>query len=166
MPTSTKRLVYHSHISSHIQYGMLLWGNNATEDQLNRLQKIQNKCILTKTNIKSACKKLHILSIKDILRLANLKFGYKLAHNLLPTRITTICHEDSKKQTLLPKHHYNTRNRNVPNFPKASSKLYRDSFLYKGPRSILSIDAETQNLNTLQMFVNKCKLKLLQNYIE
>ena len=25
MPTETKKLVYHSHISSHIQYGLLLW---------------------------------------------------------------------------------------------------------------------------------------------
>ena len=45
MPTNTKKLVYHAHISSHIQYGILLWGNNATEEQINKLQKIQNRCL-------------------------------------------------------------------------------------------------------------------------
>ena len=33
MPTHTKN--YHSHIASHLQYGLLLWGNNATESELN-----------------------------------------------------------------------------------------------------------------------------------
>ena len=45
MPTMTKKLIYHSHIGSHLQYGLLLWGNNATEDQLVKLQKIQTKCL-------------------------------------------------------------------------------------------------------------------------
>ena len=164
MPTITKKLVYHSHIASHIQYGLLLWGNNATESQLNKLQKVQNKCLkylLPNENPITAGKKLNILNIRNMLKLVNLKFGYKLANKLLPPRITTICQEDSKKQTLLPKHHYNTRNRNTPNLPKDASKLYRDSFLCKGPRSILSIDIDTQNFRTLSIFSNKCKAILL-----
>ena len=164
MPTITKKLVYHSHVASHIQYGLLLWGNNATESQLNKLQKIQNKCLkylLPKENPITAGKKLNILNIRDMLKLVNLKFGYKLANKLLPPRIITICQEDSKKQTLLPKHQYNTRNRNTPNLPKDASKLYRDSFLCKGPHSILSIDIDTQNSRTLSIFSNKCKAILL-----
>ena len=169
MPTSTKKLVYHAHISSHMQYGMLLWGNNASEEQINKLQKTQNKCIhhiLPKTNTNTAYYKLGILKIKDMLTLSNLKFGYKLAHNLLPTNIKTICLEDSKKQRLLPQHKYNTRTRNMPNLPKATSKLYKNSFLYKGPRSVLSVETEVQNLSTLQMFISKCKQTLLNNYVK
>ena len=45
MPTNTKKLIYHAHIGSHLQYGILLWGNGATNEQLNKLQKIQNKCL-------------------------------------------------------------------------------------------------------------------------
>ena len=45
MPTNTKKLVYHAHIRSHLQYGILLWGNGATNEQLNKLQKIQNQCL-------------------------------------------------------------------------------------------------------------------------
>ena len=127
MPISTKKVVYHSHISSHIQYGMLLWGNNATDDQLTRLQKIQNKClqyILPKTDINTANSKLSILRIRDMLTLANLKFGYKLAHNLLPTKIRTICLEDSKRQLQLPQHQYNTRTRNMPNLPNYTKTAF------------------------------------------
>ena len=92
------------------------------KNQINKLQKIQNKClkyILPKDNSFTACKKLNILNIKDMLKLVNLKFGYKLANKLLPSRIITICQEDSKKQTLLPKHQYNTRQKN-PKSPQRS----------------------------------------------
>ena len=120
----------------------------------------------TKTNPTIANYKLGILKIKDMLKLANLKFGYKLSHNLLPSNIRTICLEDSKKQTLLPQHEYNTRTRNMPNLPKASSKLYKNSFLYKGPRSVLSVETEVQNSNTLQTFISKCKQILLNDYVK
>ena len=169
MPIITKKLVYHAHISSHIQYGMLLWGNNASEEQLNKLQKIQNKCIhhilpITDTNL--AFHKLGILKIKDMLTLANLKFGYKLTHNLLPSNIRTICLEDSNKQKLLPQHKYNTRTRSIPNFPKATTKLYKNSFLYKGPRSVLSVETEIQKASTLGTFIGKCKQTLLNKYVK
>ena len=45
MPTNTKLQVYQAHIASHIQYCILLWGNNASEDQIRKLQKIQNTCM-------------------------------------------------------------------------------------------------------------------------
>ena len=39
MPRETKKLVYHSHISSHLQYGLVLWGNGATNEQLMQVAK-------------------------------------------------------------------------------------------------------------------------------
>ena len=92
MPIHTKKLVYHFHIASHLQYGLLLWGNNATESQLNKLQKIQNKCLkylLPKETPHNASKMLNILNIRDMLKLVNLKFGYKVANKQLPPRIIT-----------------------------------------------------------------------------
>ena len=139
-------------------------GKNATESQLNKLQKIQNKCLkylLPKDTSHNASKMLNILNITDMLKLVNLKFGYKLANKQLPPRIITICQEDSKKNTLLPKHQYNTRNRNIPNLPKDANKLYRDSFLCQGPRSILSLEKTIQNSKTLSIFTKKRKSMLL-----
>ena len=90
MPKDTKKLIYYAHIGSHLQYGLVLWGNGVTNEQLNKLQKIQNLCIQyisgNKINSTRANKDLKILKVKDMIELANLKFGYKLLHNLLPKR--------------------------------------------------------------------------------
>ena len=40
-----RKLVYYMHINSHIQYGLLLWGNNINTEQLNKLQKLQTECL-------------------------------------------------------------------------------------------------------------------------
>ena len=40
-----RKMVYHSHLESHINYGLLIWGNNASKDQLNKLQRIQTECL-------------------------------------------------------------------------------------------------------------------------
>ena len=44
MPRDTKLLIYHSHVMSHIQYGLILWGNSASSAQINRIQRILNRC--------------------------------------------------------------------------------------------------------------------------
>ena len=170
MPTHTKKLIYHSHIASHINYGLILWGNNASEEQMTKLQKLQNKCLKYilpyRKQYEEMNSKLEILKIKDMLQLANWKFGYKLDHNQLPPRIITLCQEDSKNKSLLPSHQYNTRNRKTPNLPREANKLYRDSFLCKGPRSILSLDLEVQRIPNLQLFTSKCKKLLIKKYQE
>ena len=69
-----RKLVYYSHINSHIQYGLLLWGNNINNEQLNKLQKIQTECLqlivpLNKTGNLNT--ELGILTIKDMIKLEN-----------------------------------------------------------------------------------------------
>ena len=44
MPRETKLLIHHSHVMSHIQYGLILWGNSASSAQINRIQRILNRC--------------------------------------------------------------------------------------------------------------------------
>ena len=53
--TTTKKMIYHSHLGSHIQYGIILWGNGATKTQINKIQKIQNKCIKIHSKQKFRC---------------------------------------------------------------------------------------------------------------
>ena len=168
MPTLTKKLIYHSHIGSHIQYGLLLWGNNATEEQLTKLQKIQTKClkyILPKHTNKNIHATLKILTIQDLVQMANWKFGYKLSKKLLPEQTISICLEDSQRNSLLPNHQYNTRNKKIPNLPNKANKCYRESFLLKGPRSILKLDKETQDSPNLNIFTSRCKQILIKRYV-
>ena len=107
MDQDTKKLVYHCHIASHIQFGLLLWGNNANKDQITKLQKLQTKCLQlvqsnqTKSNPN---RNLGILTIDEMIRLENMKFGYKLVHQVLPQKIAEICFIDSKDQSLIKSH--------------------------------------------------------------
>ena len=166
MDQNTKKLAYHSHIASHIQYGLLLWGNNANKDQITKLQKLQTKCLQlvqsnqTKSNPN---RNLGILTIDEMISLENMKFGYKLVHQMLPQKIAEICYVDSKDQSLIKSHQYSTRNKSVPNLPRNMNKLYRESFLCKGPQSWLTLSVETREKYNLKTFIKKCKENLLSD---
>ena len=98
MTSETKLLVYRSHLESHIHYGILLWGNGASTAQLMKLQKIQDKAlqfVTNKKNVASNRKILQVLNITSMIELANLKFGYKALHNLLPSVTNKLCMSDS-----------------------------------------------------------------------
>ena len=116
MDLETKKLVYHAHIASHIQYGLLLWGNSANREQLNKISKLQAKC-LQLIQPKGKLSSLNILGLEEMIKLENMKFGYKLVHHMLPLRIIEICHEDSRTQSLTKTHKHSTRNKKVPKSP-------------------------------------------------
>ena len=161
---NTKKMIYHFHLGSHIQYGIILWGNGATNTQINKIQKIQTKSIKYITNKKPTAqtnKELGILTIVQQIELANYKFGYKLVNNLLPSRTQSICLEDSKKNSLTKQHNYGTRNKYVPNLPAKASTKYLNSFLCKGPRSITNLPHEVRIKPNLTCFVRACKKFLL-----
>ena len=106
-------------------------------------------------------KSLGILTIEEMTRLENMKFHYKLVHQMLPQKIVEICYEDSKHQSLIKSHQYSTRNKSVPNLPVNMNKLYRESFLCKGPQSWLTLTVETREKHNLKSFIRKCKDNLL-----
>ena len=162
MDLETKKLVYHAHIASHIQYGLLLWGNNAKREHLNKITKLQAKC-LQLIHPKATPKSLSLLGLDDMIKLENMKFGYKLIHHKLPIRITEICNKDSRSHSLIKTHNYSTRNKKVPNLPVQMNKQYRESFLCKGPQSWLTLSVETREKHNLKSFIRKCKDTLLNN---
>ena len=167
LPKDTKRLIYHSHIGSHIQYGLLLWGNGTQKQLIDKVQKIQDKCIKYITNRPANTqeyKDLKILKIRELILLANYNFGYKLQKGLLPPITKSICLADSKRKSLIKTHKYSTRNRNVPNLPLKASSKYLNSFLCKGPSSILGLPTEIKSKQNLQTFRSACKKILLSKY--
>ena len=73
-----RKLVYNAHISSHIQHGLLLLGNNINKGQKNKLQWIQTEClqlVAPQNKTRNVNKILGILTINDMIKLEN----YKLA---------------------------------------------------------------------------------------
>ena len=163
MNQETRKLVYHSHIASHLQYGLILWGNSANKEQLNKLQREQTKClqIVQLNKHQDPHKNLGIPSITDMIKLENMKFGYKLIHHMLPIKIIEACLTDNKHQSLTKTHPYSTRNKKVPNLPSRMNKQYRDSFLYKGPQSWLALSVETKEKPNLKSFIKTCKRNLI-----
>ena len=159
----TKKLIYHAHIESHLRYGLIVWGNNATRKQLNKIRSLQKECLTLingrKTN--TTLSKEGLLSIDNMITLENMKFGYKLVNNLLPIRTSEICKTDHTNKSLEKAHAYSTRNKNVPNLPRNMNKTYRDSFLCKGPQSLLALKVETKNKLSLTSFVRSCKQILI-----
>ena len=87
-------------------------------------------------------KELGILTIESMIKLENMKFGYKLINQMLPKKISEICYLDSRQQLLVKSHHYSTRNERAPNLARNMNKLYRESFLCKGPRSLVALYVE------------------------
>ena len=126
MPRDTKLLIHHSHVMSHIQYGLILWGNSASSVQINRIQRILNRCerfITHKQTRQEELTPLNTLTLTSLITLTNYKFGYRLLHNLLPRKTCAVCIHDSQNKSLLPNHQYNTRHRRVPNLPKTQDIL-------------------------------------------
>ena len=41
----TLKLIYHAHIQSHIDYGLILWGSMTRQNNLSCVQSVQNKCV-------------------------------------------------------------------------------------------------------------------------
>ena len=97
----TLRLIYHAHIQSHIDYGLILWGSMTTQDNLSRIQSVQNKCveIISKNkNTELNYKNLKIFKIKELIKLQEIKVGYRLINKLLPNKISQQLQSDSKKK--------------------------------------------------------------------
>ena len=156
-----KKILYYSQIFSHISYCVGIWGNQISKQQIDSLQKLQNKCI------RLICKKNHItqkdftdlkvLQINELIKLENLKFAYKLNKNLLPKKIEECALHDHKGNSLEKTHQYSTRSKCIPNAPKASNKHYLNSIFCKSIKEFRTLKGETQNATNLYSFTRSCK---------
>ena len=163
MTTDCKRLVYFAHIQSHLQYGILLWGNSLALQEINSLTKIQAN-YLKYIDPNSDFKDNKILKVESLIELENSKFGYKLIHGLLPKKIEADCMFDHNKSNLNKTHGYHTRHKKIPNVPIKMNKQYRASFLNKGSQSLLSVKSEIKNKPNLKLFSYALKEQLFSKY--
>ena len=117
---ATKKLIYNAHIFSHLVYRITTWGNMLRLEQIQILQKLQNKCIFLisgKKAVTEECQSLRIMKIPKIICLQNLKLGFRVQHSQLPIMIKTACITDANSQKLTKQHNYNTRCKSEPNHP-------------------------------------------------
>ena len=108
----TLKLIYHAHIQSHIDYGLILWGSMTRQNNLLHVQSVQNKCVEIISGNKSTelnYENLKILNIKELIKMQEIKVGYRLINKMLPNKISQQLQSDSKRKSLIKTHTYNTR---------------------------------------------------------
>ena len=134
LSTLTKKILYYVHIYSHLVYGCTTWRNMIKKEHLTKLQKLQNRCISLISNNDASTKvyqSLKIMKVKDIIKLQNLKLGFKVQHSQLPENVLAMCTTDSNRNSLKKHHSYNTHWKNEQNHPKPDTRWYQTSFLVK-----------------------------------
>ena len=122
----------------------------------NRIHNALDKCVKLIKNPPP-----YVLSLENMITLENCKFGYKLANKLLPKEIVACALTDHKGKSLQKQHSYNTRNRLIPNLPSVKCSRYLKSIYCMGYKEYVLLSSDIKNSKTLQSFVRKCKLKLL-----
>ena len=159
---SAKRLIYFAHIHSHITYCISVKGSMLTSMQISKLQCIQDLCIKL-IDIRKSKKDLGILNIKNLLELEQLEFFYKYLQDALPPNVSHCVGTDLHGNSLVKKHNYNTRNRNIPLKPKANCSLYRKSIFCTYLTQYVTLPAKIKCSKTMSYFVKHCKLWLIEN---
>ena len=139
----------------------------STTTDLSNLQKLQNKGVALINNLPAdikTYKKLNILRIKELLKLENCKFGYKLFHPELPPWIEEFSKTDQHGNSLIKSHVYNTRNRKLLNKPLARNVKYKSCIIYIGTSALEPLQVEMKMKPNLLMFTKACKRDTLQSY--
>ena len=154
------KTIYHAHIQSHINYGLLIWGTMMTKDKLQQLQLIQDKCIslIIKTDtLEHKYNKLKINKLSEQIKLQEIKVGYRLVNKLLPNKISQQILSDSNKKSLVKTHNYNTRSKMIPNLPKVTKTMYLNSYLYQCTKQFMLLPLKLRNKPTLSYFLTNYK---------
>ena len=157
---SAKKLIYYGHIHSHLIYCLLVWGNICKKGDLARLSKTQNKCVKLiepRSDLNTIYSKHKILKLDELIKLEEIKFGYKQINKLLPNKLQYIVDHDSKGLTLTKKHAYNTRNKKIPNCPSGYHHKYRNSFLNKGIVSYSNLPYQLKSKETISAVISSFK---------
>ena len=124
LSSSAKRLLYFGQIHSNLCYCLGVWGLMITKKQnkqLTKLQRVTMSLIDTTMETDEIVKKYKILELEKLVRLEQMKIGYKLCHNLLPTKVTDLISHDHMGKSITKEHRYQTRNKYIPNLPPVSN---------------------------------------------
>ena len=129
LPKSSLLTLYHSLVSSRLNYGILLWGCKASQ-----LDKVQKKiiriihCSKYNSHTEPLFKISKLLKVCDINYLKELIFCYKLQNRVLP-----FFFQGSIFTRLSSLHHYATRRSDRYQLPRIKHSFMKNSIRYRIP---------------------------------
>ena len=162
LPQNILKMIYNALVLPHINYGLLLWGQN-----LGRIFKLQKwamraiTCSKYNAHTEPIFSKQKLLKIEDIHKIALLKFFHRYTNNALPKYF------DNFFEQKFPTHDHDTRNKNEPIPPdlkKESTKnclrFYLPTVLENIPPNLL----EEMKTSKLPSFSKTAKIHFLKSY--
>ena len=160
----SKKLLYYGQFHSNLCYCIGIWGTMLTKKQkldLTRLQRTAVSLVDMTKPTDQVFKTMGILTFGNLIRLEQMKLGFKLCHELLPVKFAMQLKEDHRGCAMVKTHQYSTRNKNIPNRPKVTNNKYRSSFLYMAVKEYSDLSQDLKDINGLQAFVWQLKRKLI-----
>ena len=155
-------MLYHSLISSHINYCNLVWGFS-TKQNLDKIHKLQKRAVRLVTHSlyispsNPLFVKLHILPIRQLVSLEVACFMFKINHNLLPD-ITK--HYFTYNNSY---HNYNTRNAGNFHTPFHRTSTTQSSIFYHGTLLWNNLPTSLKNCTNFSQFKRQYKLFLFHS---
>ena len=162
LPLNIKVTIYNSLIASHINYGILAWGN-----RFNRILKLQKKAVriigVSKYNAHTEplFKKFRLLRVHDTFNLFQLKFYYRYLRDQLPFYFQQMPFASNVDLT---HHSYFTRQHNYLSTPMVKHEFAKNCIRYGIPKLInntaLNIKEKlyTHSFKGFTNYVKKCIL--------
>ena len=157
--------IYFSHIFTHLQYNLVVWGSMLTKSQLSQIYQQQKLCLcLLGKGINKSTEELftslRVMKFPDMIRMELCKFGTRVMWKLIPKPLKLIMVERGG----VKKHRYNTRKKKVPNIQKHTSVQFNTSFICHSITEYSSLSNELSSITKMPSFVKKLKKEIMNTY--
>lgn len=159
---TTKIALYYAMVNSHLTYVSPVWSTSATNNNVNRLQIVQNQAIrsifyseynhhcMSTTDIR---KKYAILNVRQIMRLNEMLMYFKLKKNKFKCNFKI--NTDSA-------HRYSTRNVSLPRTSTFRTNLGKNSIFRSCTKNFNEMQLNNNNELSINAFKKKIKTELLE----
>ena len=163
LPALCLRTIYFSHIYTHLQYNLGVWGSMLSKSQLSKIFKEQKQCLHLIDNSRGTGDPFgthKVLKFPDMIKIELNKFGARVARKQIPKPIQQLM----KLRGGAKSHRYNTRKKGVPNIQKHRSHLFNRSFLCRGIMEYNALPCRLTNIKKLQVLIKDLKRDIISTY--
>ena len=166
LPPCSLRLLYHSFIQPHIQYGIPAWGGCSAQNK-KRVVSIQKRAIRTITksyitaHTEPRMKKLGLLKFDDLYKIECMSLVHDCVHGNAPANI-----ESGLKLAISSEHNLRNQVENPLDLriPNLKTRAGTSSFSANGPRLWNSISTEFRSIKRKVSFKKAIKNSILSSY--